>query len=341
MVIGIRCTRPNRRGLSTLEMVLTLPVLLMLMALMVNFGTVAAWKVRGLTVARHQLWASRWPRNASLTPPQRYWPPPGSVGQAATEPMAPLDLPEVHLQVARGPDLPLGGVVNEPLLDPTLGSYRSDSEMKRAFAMLASLGSYRLKSHSELLDNKWQFQRMYWQEQETGIPWNDYRRIPVIYGFPNADPALMQAYVQAVVAIYYAPFRQDLFPLDRDDEFIAYGRRFRWGGAPDFHPDLEQYCGLNHEVVRRLVDRLILHIKGGVETDENGQNPHPVPGVALTMTDAFLALYRHVIQTLQGLLDAEPPPSSVDAAAMKAEIAELEGKIQILEKFRATLQNDG
>jgi len=53
----------SRRGLSTLEMVLALPVLLMIMALIINFGTVAAWKVRGLCAARHAVWSSRWPRS--------------------------------------------------------------------------------------------------------------------------------------------------------------------------------------------------------------------------------------------------------------------------------------
>ena len=34
------------RGLAMLEMVLSLPILLLLMALMINFGNVACWKVR-------------------------------------------------------------------------------------------------------------------------------------------------------------------------------------------------------------------------------------------------------------------------------------------------------
>ncbi len=42
----------GRRGLATLELALSLPVLLMVMALMVNFGNVASWKVRALGVAR-------------------------------------------------------------------------------------------------------------------------------------------------------------------------------------------------------------------------------------------------------------------------------------------------
>ena len=55
----------------------------MLMALMVNFGVVACWKVRGLSVARNAVWATRWPRWAAADPRPAYWPP--AAGLAAAE----------------------------------------------------------------------------------------------------------------------------------------------------------------------------------------------------------------------------------------------------------------
>ena len=328
----------GRRGLSTLEMVLALPLLLMIMALMVNFGTVAAWKVRGLTVARHAAWSSRWSRNPDRTPRPDYWPSPGTMGAGGAADAPSLDLPAVNLPAARGPSLPLGGIVNHELLDPTRGFLRGSAGMERDFPLLAGLGPYGLDAHTDLLDNQWQFQRMNWPAMGTSIPWNDYRRIPVIYGFPSSDPGLTTAYVSAVVAIYYAPFRPDLFPLDRDDEFRGYLRRFsysrrfrnRVGGMPEFHPALARYCGLEPGEVRPLVDDLIDQIYG--EGDGNQDR-----GVALTMTDAFINLYEAVIDELNDLISATPSPSASEIAAMQAEIADLQQKISILRQFRATL----
>ena len=51
-----RMARGNRRGLSMLELALSLPILLFVMALIVNYGTLAAWKVRDLSVARLAVW---------------------------------------------------------------------------------------------------------------------------------------------------------------------------------------------------------------------------------------------------------------------------------------------
>ncbi len=321
-------------------MVLVLPLLLMVMALMVNFGTVAAWKVRGLTVARHAVWSSRWPRDpdSDHNPRPDYWPVPGAMGAGGAADAPGLDLPAVNLPVARGPSLPFGGIVNHELLDPTRGFLRGNAHMGRPFPMLATLGNYDLHAHTDLLDNKWQFQRMNWPAMGTSIPWNDYRRIPVIYGFPASDPGLVTAYVNAVIAIYYAPFRPDLFPLDRDDEFRTYTQRFsysprfrrRIGSVPDFHPTLAHYCGLDHSDVRPLVDDLIERIYG-----QPGGNRDR--GVALTMTDAFIDLYEAVIDELNDLINATPPPSAAEIAAMQAEIAALEDKINTLNRFRATL----
>jgi hypothetical protein len=251
----------------------------------------------------------------------------------------------VNLPVARGPTLPFGAIVNHELLDPTTGLREGNSAMERSFPLLAGMGRYNLQSHTDLLDNKWQFQRMNWPAMGTDIPWNDYRRIPVIYGFPASDPGLMDAYIAAVVAIYYAPFRPDLFPLDRDDEFryyiqrFSYSRRFRSrvGSVPDFHPNLARYCGLDHGEVQPLVDDLVNRIQGSEQRDADGNVTRRIPGVAMRMTDAFINLYEAVIDELNDLIDGTPPPTAAEIAAMRAEIADLEDKIETLRAFRARL----
>ena len=54
--------RTPSRGLAMLELILALPILLFIMALIINYGTVAAWKVREHSVARLAVWETRWPR---------------------------------------------------------------------------------------------------------------------------------------------------------------------------------------------------------------------------------------------------------------------------------------
>jgi hypothetical protein len=46
-----------------------------------------------------------------------------------------------------------------------------------------------------------------------------------------------------------------------------------------------------------------------------------------------------VIRELEGQLNAIPPPPPAEAAAIRAEINELNGKIAVLQQFLATLRN--
>ena len=53
-------TSRGRRGLAPLELVLALPILLFVMALIVCYGTISAWKVREHSVARLAAWETGW-----------------------------------------------------------------------------------------------------------------------------------------------------------------------------------------------------------------------------------------------------------------------------------------
>jgi hypothetical protein len=55
------------------------------------------------------------------------------------------------------------------------------------------------------------------------------------------------------------------------------------------------------------------------------------------MAGAFRSLYRAVQDQLNDQINATPPPSPAQVAAMQAEIAQLQVKIDILEKFLSTL----
>lgn len=312
-----------RRGLSTLELVLALPILLFIMALMINFGTVACWKVRALNVARDSLWSSRWPRLSVASPRPNFWPATAGAGGGDAGNLPALDDPRVNQPVARGPLT--GAVVNTNLLDPTRGLREGSATLDRRFTMLAKLGIYHLRAGTEALDNRWQYGQM-------GLLTNMERRIPVIYALQKASENLVTAYVQAVVAIYYAPFRQALSPLDRDDEFIFYGQLFHWSsGAPDFHPYLIQFCSLDRALADERVTELIDRIQG------KKKQPR-VPDVAENMTRAFIGLYERAIQAYKDLINATPPPPPAQAADMQSKIDQLQKKIDTLNEFLQTLQ---
>ena len=321
----------TRRGLAPLEFVLALPILLFIMALMVNFGTVACWKVRALNVARHALWSTRWPRSGATDPLPKFWPPTAGPTASGLGNAPMIDDPRVNQPVARGPLT--GAVVNADLLDPTRGLREGSSNLTRGFAMLGKMGAYTLKANTVMLDDRWQYPQM-------GLWANRQRRIPVIYALQKAPAGLVNAYVQAAVAILRAPFREALKPLDRDDEFIFYGTLFGWGaGAPDFHPRLSGFCSLERPLADERVNELIDRIQGKVERDAEGHIVRRIPDLAERVTRAFIGLYQRAIRAYKELMSADPPPPPGEIAAMQAQIDQIQKKIDTLNQFLQTLQN--
>ncbi|MBN1909450.1 MAG: hypothetical protein JW818_06915, partial [Pirellulales bacterium] len=299
-----------------LELVLALPILLFVMALIVSFGAVAAWKVHVWSVARHSVWASRHPRSG-MARPANWQLPEREKGAHGASPIAALDDPRINLPVVRGP-IP-GATVHDQVLDPTRGAREGWSKLHRDFPLLPSMGPYDLRADIDLLDREW-------QHREMGLWTTRERRMPVIYELPQASAATVDAYLAAAVAIVYAPFREDLYPLDRDPEFIYYSQRFAgsltfpYHGAPDFHPRLnvscggtcQASCGLDHPGVQREVERTIKRIQGG---RENGVR---IPSLAERMTQAFISLYKAVQRELEAQISVEPPPPAGQISAMKS-----------------------
>jgi hypothetical protein len=265
-------------------------------------------------------------------PRPQSWPVSASLGAAGGADATILDDPRIDQPVARGPSLPLGTLVNRDLLDPSLGMHIGTSHIERQHTLLRSLGRYALDSRVEMLDNKRDFPR-------TGQPYNSWRRIPALYVLARAPQGLSLAYINSVLAILRAPFKRAFDPLDRDNEFIGYAARFRWGsGAPDFHPRLPG-CGCGNclddkldstkvdDRVKRLIDLI------------QGRKPPPqprVPSVAEQMARAFVGLYNRVIQELKQQLRTTPPPPPGVVTQIQNEIAQLQAKIDVLEPFIAT-----
>lgn len=233
---------PARRGLAMLELAMAMPVLLLIMALMINYGTVASWKVRGLMVANYTISGVRFPRNANTLPRPDYWPIGGTYGVTNwTAPSA--DIRQVDRPVVRGPVLDLGIdaartlQVRSSLLDPSLGFGEGHSDLTRRFAMVARLGSYAIQAQDYLLENLWQFPRQ-------GLQSNVDRRLPLLYTLLQAPAGFSNAFVAAVWSILNAPWLQDLLPLERD--------------LPHFPSLPVDYCSIDGSVVAQWVEFFLL-----------------------------------------------------------------------------------
>jgi len=301
--------RRSRAGLAPLELVISLPVLLGLMGLMINLGTVASWKVRSANIARESVWSTRWPRGAAAS--QRLnWPAFPTGGVAQGQPLAVLDDPSVDLPVVRGPAL--GGTqVNRNLLDPTRGMLQGTATFNRVFPLLPRmLGNFTFRLRHPLLDDGWQYPRM-------GMRSNWQRREPVIYNLAKADPALVQRFVGAVVAIYFAPFRPQLDVLDRDQEIFAW-----YGSYHDFHPRLSGFCSLDKKMVH---DSLVLPL---VDRIQSRRDPR-VPGVPENLARFFIGMYQSQINSLQARQDALSSPNP----GITAQIGALRGLVGQLQSF--------
>jgi len=329
-------------------MVLALPMLLFVMALMINFGTVASWKVRADVTARYAVWASRPPRSGLQFPQSAAWPswpPPATLGAGGAADDPAMDDPRVDLPIARGPALPDGTTVNSNLLDPALGFREGTSRIQRAYPLMPKIGPYTLHAQANMLDDAWQF----WQ---FGLWTNQDRRIPVIYILAQAPAGDSQAYVQAVMAIYNTfysspnPLSTGLLPLYADVVWHGFHLQFpRWiGDSPDFcqlYTTLPGFCSMDPAQVQPAVASLIQSIEGGPSQHS----------VAWNMANAFIGMYQDVIRAAQQQINnlnqqinATPPPSASQIASMQAQIAALKAEIQqaqqevkVLTKFRQKL----
>jgi len=325
-----RAVRPRRRGVATLEMVLSLPILLLLMALIINYGTVASWKVRALSLARHELWSQREGRAGGALPQKQYYPvywpsfPQGMSKGSGGWPLASLDDPHVDLPVARGPMVG-DFAVDRDLFDPTQAMREGNATVSRGFPLMSRLGRYTAEAATQALNGRWVWEVM-------GPRANRDFRVPLLYTVPQtgAEFGYATMYVQAVARIWYSSFQADLWPMDKDDEFIYWGRRFftegvpGWvprRGAPDFYRDfgwLHEFCTTDEADVRGWVDNLIERLQGGPGR----------PGIAEQMRRAFRDFFQSVVDVLQRQLESDPPPPN--AADIQRSIDDLNQKIEQL-----------
>jgi hypothetical protein len=208
---------------------------------------------------------------------------------------------------------------------------------------LATLGAYDLKARERFLDNKWQFQRTDWSDQGQMLPRNTWRRIPVLYALQHVPAGLVSDYLTAAYAILNAPGHDRLKTLlwTRDEEVIEYHQRFpnlsaSSQGIPQAFT-LRHFDTLDPAVADQRVEDLIDRIQG---KGSRGQSPW-VRGAAWRLTRAFYGLYDGVVNEIDRLLNAVPPPPPGVMAGLQAERAQLEQKKAILSQFLTVVEQNG
>jgi hypothetical protein len=240
-------------------------------------------------------------------------------GGAASAPLFQND-PYQQFAVVRGPQVfdpqanpPASAVqVDTSLVEMDSKVSEGSASVNRPLALFQSLGRISFDVRHPLVESHWRF-------SEMGYGGNQSRRIEQLYRFQPSGNVLNQGerFRQAALAILGSPARPALAVLDRDDELRSW-----FGSSSDFHPTLPRTVACDLDVTRVLqgdVAPLISRIRG-----PNGGGRGGVP-------EAIAGRFRQMYQEqLDQLLLLDPPP--------RAEIAALRKKIEILDRYLASLR---
>ena len=240
-----------RRGLAPLEFTLALPMLVIMMALMIDFGVVGAWKIRTQANARYAAWRTVNARTGELNPTPSNWPanapllthgaadlPSSSLLWDSTQALAcpcvrgqQLTAPNAQATIKVPGRLEMDGFVLE-----------GNAQLSKPLPLLPTAvpgGRFRFNLKQDVFDNQWQFYAL-------GIGWNTDIRADVWWDIEHSNMATLdgaassnlQSLNQTLQQMQSDRHAKDLYPLDNDDEFTRYGG---WP-PPDFYPRLGRVC---------------------------------------------------------------------------------------------------
>lgn len=261
-------TPRSRDGLAPLELVLSIPLLMMIMAMMIIVGTAGSWKVRTLANSRQAASRSLWPRTGDSDPkPDSWWPSSAAMGFRDGRP-SPLDGdPFGQHYVVRGPAIPspAGSSLNvdQSRLDSVDGLKSGWSSIDRDLPVWQQL-PYRNRYDRDTQV----FTDEQWQHGTMGQGHTNLRRIPVIYPeydlgrYAPGSVAAMQSTLMQLMQFYNSDPKLPI--LDRDEELRGfYGDPYdnNWYARYDrfnFHPP----AGGCTTDLRPIVDNLVSAIDG-------------------------------------------------------------------------------
>jgi hypothetical protein len=311
---SLRRRSQPRAGLAPLELVLSLPLLLCVMALMINFGNAATWKIRGSIAARLAVWRARPLWGASSDPkPANWFPVPASMGVQATARIASVDTiwnqPQIAQTWIKGPMFSAGGgyisVRDKRVAEMSEGIATGNASITMPYPFMPGLGKMSLRADHTLAQTLWQYHSM-------GYGYNSDRRAKGWWNLEDAPDwaAKKQIFLQADQTMRTNPQRELLRPLDRDPDLMTNGSSF------DFYPRAPVICSNNPQEVQQSLSSFLDKIPGKRKQG----------GVNRTMATAYLQMYAAELAILETMM---PPPAG--------RIAQLETWIKQLTDFIATL----
>jgi len=320
----------SRRGLAPLELVLSLFFLLVLMALIINFGTTAPWHVRGNVAARHAVWRTLSARTGGAYPSPTNWWPPATIGLATARQFTTVPNDAVGALWSQG-DLTQPALRGPMVVDPATGRQmlmndRQYMEMINQIAigsanytktlpLLANLRKAYIRPLQPVLDHQWRFEDM-------GFVYNNNWRIKGWYRIEAdqvGDGDLMNLFMQYQMAdmkIQQNPGIQALLVLDRDAEFPPWGLN-----SPDVYPTAGGCDASPQNVLNNIVMG-----NGGLISRIQGQRGGGRGGVPQRLAEAFINLYK----LQQQFYKSQNPPND-------AKVQQLQQLIDQLNQFIGTL----
>ena len=314
-----------RSGLAPLELVLSLFFLLLMMALIINFGTIASWRVRGNTAARFAVWrtlgaATVVPLQSDLRtgggyPNPSNWQTPATMGLVA--PGLPLNANTVGqlwsqqdlMQPAlRGPSIvdPASGNIiqmgNQQYLEMVNQAVIGTANLTKQMPLLPKLRKSYIKPLQPVLNSFWRFADMSPQTNYWAMRGNDDWRLKQFYlhePSQSTDGSVQNAYMQYQMddqMIQQNPGIPALLVLDRDPELFAYYKNYQ-----DVYPSVRTNC------VASSQDMQLNYVLGpnGVIVQIEGRLGHgEKPSVPYRLAELFLEMYNGPLQAAK---QQQPP----------------------------------
>jgi hypothetical protein len=342
---ALRLNVVARAGLAPLELVLSLFFLLLMMALVINFGTIASWRVRGNTAARYAAWRTVSLRTGGANPNPINWQAPATMGLAPGLPLDPNTVGQIWSQqdlmqpALRGPAVvdPASGnmiqlgnqqlhYVSGPNLEMVYQTLIGSANLTKQLPLLPKLRKSYIKPLHPVLNHFWRFEDMspqcnYWTMRNN----NDWRLYDWYQHEPRQSPDgnVQNAYMQYQMAdVMIQIWHPELLVLDRDPELYAW-----YGSYQDVYPTVSG-CEISPQNVQmnyvsgpyRLISRIEGHDRNG---QPSGGGKGGVPEVLATK---FLEMYKTQLQMAQ---QQQPPNQQL--------INQLQPLVDQLNQFIGTL----
>lgn len=299
---------------------MSLPLLLCVLALIINFGNAATWKVRAATANRLVAWRARPGFGVSGDPaPQNLVPAQNTLSFQGANRIAQVDtywnIPAIQQDFLQGSAANGGGsgiirINDREQLDMSQGVAQGHVDLTQRFPFMPSAGNIHYSLDHPLVDGNWQFNDM-------GYAYNHSRRTAGWYRWSDAPEwaAQRQRFLQADSQIRNNPQRELLRPLDRDEELINGGYSF------DFYPRMQVVCSNNP---REVLQQHIMN-RGGLVDRIQG---HPAPQKVVGLVERMAQTYRRMYQDELDLLEAQPNPPAGRIAILQQLIAQLDALIR-------------